>query len=72
MFATLAGLAGAPAVTIGVVADVFCARQTARGAETAIHVNAFVSWLLLLRRAGRHRPDPRLPRERLIVTQPGN
>jgi hypothetical protein len=57
MFATLAGLAGAPAVTIGVVAAAFCARQTARGAETAIHV---------------HGPDPRLPRERLIVTQPGN
>jgi hypothetical protein len=56
MFATLAGLAGAP-VIIGVVAAAFCARQTARGAETAIHV---------------HGPDPRLPRERLIVTQPGN
>jgi hypothetical protein len=66
---------GAPAMIIGPIIDAIYAWQTTRGAETATHVNGFVTRHLLLCRARWcrvHRSDRRLPRERLILTQPGH
>jgi RecA/RadA recombinase len=75
MVVTCKVLNGVPAAIIGVIAHAICAWQTTRGAETATYVKAFVTQTFAFSPDAEfraHRVDRRLPRQRLIVTQPGN